>query len=219
MMHSDAATRGRHTIHHDEHASPFSDPDARFAAGRMGMAIFLISLAVLFVAGIVGYAVIRINFMKSAELTWPSDMPPLPLSLVLSTVILIASSCTLHGALNGIREDMTQRASRLMAATTVMGVGFMLLQAWAWSSWFASVGGLWEDSQPHRWALASFYVLTGIHALHVVGGLVPMFIVTIKAFRKRYSAAHYAGIYYCNMYWHFLGVVWLVLYLILLLGS
>lgn len=183
------------------------------------MILFLISLAVLFVAGIVGYVVIRVNFMRSPDVAWPSDVPPLPWILLLSTAVLIVSSCTLHAALTSAREDQLRATSRLMLATTLLGVLFLVMQYGAWTTWFAGVSGSWEDSQPHRWALASFYVLTGIHAAHVLGGIVPLLIATVKSFKRRYSSSDFAGIYYCAMYWHFLGVVWIVLYLTLAIGN
>lgn len=194
--------------------SPFRTASERFAAGRMGMLIFLVSLAILFIASLVGYGVIRIQLSG-----WPRDLPPLPLVLLVSTMILILSSCVLQAALISIRENKCARTARLMLATTLLGLLFLIMQAFAWNHWFAAVGDQWNDSQPYRWALASFYVLTGIHALHVVGGIAPMIVVTANAIRGRYDAQRHAGIHYCAMYWHFLGGVWIVLYLTLLIGT
>ena len=56
-----------------------------------------------------------------------------------------------------------------------------------------------------------FYFLTGLHAAHVIGGMVALAIVTANAFRGRYTATRAAGVGHCAAYWHFLDVVWLVM--------
>ena len=65
----------------------------------------------------------------------------------------------------------------------------------------------------------TFYVLTALHALHVLGGLPPMLIVTVRALRMGYGPSDHRGLVYCAMYWHFLDAVWIVLYAILWIGS
>lgn len=180
----------------------------------MGMLVFLLSLAVLFIASLIGYVIIRVQLPH-----WPQDLPPLPLALLVSTMLLIVSSCTLHAATISVRMNQLPRTAWLMAATTTLGVLFLIMQALAWSHWFGAIGDQWPDSQAYRWALASFYVLTGIHALHVLGGIAPMVITTVQALRERYNAEDHAGLHYCTMYWHFLGAVWIVLYATLLIGT
>jgi len=202
-------------------SSPFRTESARFIAGRFGMALFIVSLAVLFAASLVGYVVIRLY----AD-TWPDDLPPLPRTLWLSTLVLAVSSWTMQAALNAIRGGDGARLKRMMLATTLFAGVFLLLQAFCWSVWFTELEEFWpaahlEDAEAgvHRWALTSFYVLTGLHALHVIGGLLPMIVVTARAFADRYSAKRYNGVHYCMMYWHFLGVVWVILFLTLLIGT
>jgi cytochrome c oxidase subunit III len=202
-------------------ASPFRTESARFLAGRFGMALFLVSLAMLFAASLVGYLVIRLY----AE-NWPDDLPPLPRTLWISTLILVVSSYTMQQALNAVRRDETARLKRMMLTTTLLAGVFLVLQAYCWTAWFAQLGELWHppaadevEQAVHRWALTSFFVLTGLHALHVIGGLAPMILVTARALADRYSAARHHGVHYCMMYWHFLGVVWVILFTTLLIGT
>ncbi|HET9929853.1 MAG TPA: cytochrome c oxidase subunit 3, partial [Polyangiaceae bacterium] len=65
----------------------------------------------------------------------------------------------------------------------------------------------------------TFYVLTGLHAAHVVGGFVPAGIVFARARRREYSSSRHEGVLLCTQYWHYLGVVWLALFLVLELSS
>lgn len=203
-------------------ASPFRNAAARYAAGRMGMFLFLASLAMLFVAGLVGYGIIRINAPA-----WPVDLPHLPRTLLISTALLAISSGSIQLAFSSARSRQLHRATWLMLLTLALGAAFLFMQLVAWFSWLSDVADWWAESEAYRWALTSFYVLTGIHALHVLGGLIPIAVSTVTIRRRAAKAdsdeasttVPHAGIHYCALYWHFLGIVWLVLYLVLLIGT
>ena len=57
----------------------------------------------------------------------------------------------------------------------------------------------------------TFYMLTGLHALHVIGGFVPLVIVLNKAKGREYSSSNHEGVKLCAQYWDYLGVIWLCL--------
>lgn len=192
---------------------PFSAPKDRQAAGVFGMWLFLVTLGVLFLTSILGYLVVRLN-PDPAEPFIPLDAPPLPRMLLLSTAALLASSATIHATVRAIRAGAQARASTAAGLTLLLAMAFLAVQAWAWLDlWRAE---LRIDDSLYAW---TFYVLTGLHAAHVVGGLVPLAIVCIRARAGRYTPEHPEGVVYCAMYWHFLDAVWLVLYATLWLGS
>lgn len=172
-------------------------------AGRFGVAVLIVSLTVLFAASMVGFLVVR-----AQTVAWRAEgLPPLPRGLWASTAAILAASLAVHGALRAARRD-AQRALRFrMAATTALGGAFLLLQLWNWESLMAS-GMLPTTRSLYAFV---FFVMTGLHAAHVVGGLVPLAIVTDRAFQGRYGPARHAGVLYCAMYWHFLDGVWLAL--------
>lgn len=180
------------------------------------MRVFLVSLGMLFAASLVGFAVVR--WQLGQRSLWPADLPPLPSGLLLSTLILIASSVTMQWALNGIRAGRGERLRSGLLLTMLLGIGFLLMQMRCWLVWLAPISQQWSQADEFRFALTSFYVLTGLHALHVVGGIVPMAIVTRNAFRDAYSADFFPGVQYTAMYWHFLGAVWIILYAALWIG-
>lgn len=194
--------------------SAFATDRARFRAGVFGMGLFLASLGMLFAASLIGYLVIRIQLPY-----WPEDLPPLPRVLWISTLLLAISSATMQIAVNAARGDRQRELRRMMIITTVLAAMFLVFQAAAWTFWLEEIAARWNTSQPYRWALSSFYVLTGLHALHVVGGVIPMIVVTRRAVAGRYASGRYQGVQCCAMYWHFLGAVWVVLFLVLLVGT
>ena len=192
---------------------PFEGPRARHGAGVFGMWLFLVTLAVLFVATILGYLVVRLN-PDPAEPFLPEDAPALPRTLLLSTVLLLASSGVMHATVRSVRRGDSVAAGRRAGVTLALALGFLALQGWAWVD-------LWRQQlrigdSLYAW---TFYVLTGLHAAHVIGGLVPLAVVWVRARRGRYSPDHPEGVVYCAMYWHFLDAVWIALYATLWLGS
>lgn len=190
--------------------TPFDDPKARFQAGLFGMWLFLVVLAVLFVSAILGYLVVRVD--NGSDFI-PPDAPALPPLLLASTGLLAASSVTMQRAANaGRRGDPAQGG--MMAATIGLALGFLLLQGIAWTQMLAQ--NLGPSDNLYGW---TFYVLTAMHAAHVIGGLPAMAITAFKASRAAYSPENHRGIVYCAMYWHFLDGAWLVLYATLWLGS
>ncbi len=193
--------------------SPFTDPQARQSAGMLGIRLFLVSLGMLFGACLIGYLAIR--FARTDEPL--ADLPPLPAILWLSTLLLLLSSGTMQWALASARRDRQGALRAAMVATTLLGFGFLAVQAVCWIEWADPLAESLDETQ-RIYVLTSFYVLTGIHAVHVIGGLIPLLVVSRNAFRGRYGAQEHAAVQYCGMYWHFLDAVWVVLFVTLMVG-
>lgn len=193
----------------------FADPDAAFSAGRFGMALLLASLGMLFAASVLGYVILRVQAIGELE-----NVPGLPGALWVSTLVLIASSGTIHLALMAARNSHRALGSAALAISLLLGLVFLGLQSIAWRELLAQHQAMWDEvADLPRYMIASFYVLTALHAAHVVGGIVPLAVVTARSMRGRYDAEHHEGVYYCGMYWHFLDGVWIVLFFTLLIGS
>ncbi len=195
--------------------TPFDNSATRFKAGRLGVRLFLVSLGMLFGATLVVFVVIRIQTAAA----WPTDLPALPGLLWLSTGFLIVSSGTMQGALHAARADHAGTVRLMMWLTLILGLAFLALQALCWSEWLVVVSERWFDSAEYRFALSNFYVLTGLHAAHVVGGLVPLIIVTHRSRDGVYTSESHAGLAHAATYWHFLDAVWLVLFVTLMFGA
>ncbi len=185
-------------------SGPVSSPPG---AGRLGMSIFIASLSMLFAASFIGYLVVR----SRAEVWPPPGMPSLPRGLWWSTLILIISSITMQNALSGVRRNSQKAVSIGLLLTLILGLAFLVNQ---FINWLALREGLLHITVPDTAKLYvfTFYMLTVLHGIHVIGGLIPMSIVTARAFQGRYNSDWHPGVLYCTMYWHFLGVVWLVLF-------
>ena len=177
----------------------------------MGMYILLLSLGMLFASGLLGYVVIR---MEDTAVWPPEGMSGLPWLLVVSTFLIIISSGSMwlanRSAINGSRAALQGG----MMITLVLGLGFLAFQVLAWLDMAEGKASFTE----HLYAW-SFYFLTALHAAHLIGGLIPMLVVTARSFGKGYSPQNHRGVTYLAMYWHFLDGAWLILFLTLIWGS
>lgn len=193
------------------HDSPFEDESDRYAAGRFGMVLFLVSLVMIFAAAILAYVVVRLQ----QNGPWPPPgMPELSGLFIISTIVIVVSSITMACASHAARIGANTALKTWIILTLLLGIAFLVLQAIAW----IEMAMAHLDITEHLYAW-SFYVLTGLHAMHVIGGVIPLLVVTIRAFKKAYSPTNHRGVAYVGMYWHFLDVAWLVLYASLLWGS
>lgn len=177
----------------------------RRSLGYLGMVIFLGSWAMMFGAMFFVYAGLR---AKAA--TWPpAGALPLPLLLPgLSTVILLASSATLHQGLQRVRQGRARDFAPWLVATLAIGVAFLALQAYIWLDLHA------EGLKPSSGAYGSiFYTLTAFHFLHVVVGLGLLAWVTPASLGGSEVARHQLRIKLTSMFWHFVTVVWVAIYL------
>jgi len=186
---------------------PFRDVHYR----TLGMWLFLISLSALFAATMIGYLIFAIVRFGEAP-----DLPGLPGVLAISTVVILVSSGTLQWARASIRRDRTRGLKVGVVLTLLLGLVFLALQTVAWFDWIDRAVSEFE-ADDYRFAAAAFLVLSGVHAVHVIGGLIPMIVVLIRSFLGHYSAADYHGVNNLAMYWHFLDVVWIIMYVALLI--
>ena len=179
------------------------------------MFLFLVSVGMLFGATLIATLVVR--FAPASGQAWHGI--DLPWELGLSTLLLAVSSATCEAALRRIRRGDCRGLHRWLTATLIVGLVFLLVQAWCWSSIVRSID--WTRVIDERTlALAAWLVvvLTVVHALHVIGGLVPMAIARRRSALRRYTASQHAGVERVRTYWHFLGAVWVILLLTMLVA-
>lgn len=172
-------------------------------SGALALNLFLMALGMFFAASVVGFLLIR-----ARQPEWPpAGSPPLPGGLWLATFVLVAGSVAAQLALGAIRKG-SQRGLRIgVAATLGLTILFLAVQAMNWSE--LAREGLTPGRNLYGFA---FYMLTGLHAAHVVGGLVVLVLVASKAFRGGYSAGYHPGVRSAAVYTHFLTVVWIVMF-------
>jgi len=174
-------------------------------AGKFGMWLFLVSLTMLFAGSLIGYIVVRLR----AETWRPENMPALPTGLWISTVLLIVCSIAIHRALVSVRRDRMPMLRLMLVMGLVLGAAFLVNQV---INWLAMINIELPPTSRNLFTF-TFYMLTGLHAAHVIGGLIQLSVVNTRAYRGAYSSTYHPGVTYSVMYWHFLDVVWLVMFI------
>ncbi len=172
--------------------------------GRFGLQIFLASLTFIFGATLLLYVIL----MRTQEAPVIGVLEFVRGGVILSTILLIASSWTLRTATRAItKHDNRPELAKWLVATLYLGYAFVASQSWVWFRlWRAGVA---MDATNRHAAL--FVVLTVLHALHVVGGIVRLHQVTARAKLGQYSRASSEPVTNAALYWHYLDVVWLVM--------
>lgn len=142
----------------------------------------------------------------------------LPQQFWISSAIILFSSVTMILSQWAYGSDRKGYGNLFMGVTLILGVLFSLFQ---WLGWKELVrNGIFLSPADGQGALISgsfIYVLTGLHLLHLFGGLIALFITLIKGFMGKYSSANTHGVKLAAIYWHFLGGLWIYLFLFLTL--
>jgi cytochrome c oxidase subunit III len=187
-----------------------SDQTVRFDSQKSRILTFFLLLAVLMTFGglVAAYVVISTNNVAEWK---PFD---LPMQLWISTAIILASSLTYHFATTAIEGNHQEAAKKWLLATTVLGAAFLSSQILSWVA--LKSRGLYMTGNPY---VGFFYLLTAVHAVHVLGGVSALGSVLLRSWlptvdpesiHKRAALAKVVG-----WYWHFMGALWLVLFTLL----
>jgi cytochrome c oxidase subunit III len=170
---------------------------------------FLLLVVLMTFGGLIGaYVVIATNNVAEWR---PFD---LPIQVWISTMIIITSSIVYHFAQRAIYANDHSRSQKLLIATTILGAAFISSQILAWMALVNR--GLYMSGNPYA---GFFYILTGIHALHVIGGVIALGAIYLRT----RTATEYGPelLYRRNLarsvgwYWHFMGAIWIVLFFLL----
>jgi cytochrome c oxidase subunit 3 len=137
----------------------------------------------------------------------------LPSIFIISTGIIVLSSLTLLWAYQSAKKDNASGIRTGMLLTLLLGIAFTISQFMAWGQLVDQgifIGG--KTSNPSG---SFLYVISGLHLLHVVGGILMLIYVCIKSFRGFYHSKNLLGLQLCSIYWHFLDLLWIYLLLFL----
>lgn len=146
--------------------------------------------------------------VRRAESDWRAG--PVPPLLWINTAVLLASSVAMEWARARGRADHLDHLRTGLAVTTVLGTAFLAGQAIAWRQ-LTSVG-VSLAAGPHS---AFFYLLTGAHALHVLGGVGALFYALVRARRALVAASAARVVTPVAIYWHFVDALWLYVFALL----
>ncbi len=177
-------------------------------AGKLGMWVFLVS-EIMFFTGLIGsYIVLRLG-----SAGWPIPGETLNTGLLaVNTLVLITSSLTMALALNAAQQGQRVSLKRFLLATALLGLTFLGIKGYdylhMWHRGFAISSSLFGSC---------YYLLTGFHALHVFSGVIVILVLFKAAGSPALSQTTVGRVEYSGLYWHFIDIVWVILFAILCL--
>ncbi len=189
----------------------------------------LVSIVMLF-AGLTSAYLVRQGEGKWVEFSIPG-------TFAISTLIILISSVSMQWAVASVKKGNTRNLKKALLITLLLGVAFAGSQYVAWSQLYhngiaftgrvsdiktnfnyipAGKETVAEAGDVGNVAGSFLYVITGLHVLHLIAGILSLFVVFSRARRNKYSSENYNGVKICAIYWHFLDGLWVYLFLFLL---
>lgn len=172
---------------------------------KFALWLFIITIVMIFAALTSAYIV------RKGEGNWV--VFDLPVEMYFTTAMLFVSSITMHWAYIAAKRNELERVKLAISITFLLGITFLTGQVMVW-------GALVETN--HYWvgnpSETFIYVLTGLHMLHLVSGIIFLLIVLIATFKYKVHSKNLTQIQMCTTYWHFLDGLWIYLFVFLLLN-
>jgi cytochrome c oxidase subunit 3 len=184
-------------VEHHEH------PDFRM----IGLYIFLISDSMTFI----GFFAALLIYRAIMPVWPPEGMPEFELLIpIINTAILVTSSFVMHEGQKALKQDNIRGLQKWFGITAAMGAVFLAGQVYEYSHA--------EFSLTTNLLASCFYVLTGFHGLHVMTGVLLILCVLWRSREPgHYSSGSHFGVEAAEIYWHFVDVIWLVLFVLVYL--
>jgi len=172
--------------------------------GIVGMTCLILAESAIFVIFVVAYI-----FYIGKSLTGPTPKDVLELP-ILTTICLLSSSLTVHAAVSTLRKGKNQLCSLWLAATVLLGGIFLAGTAHEWYDL------IYKHGLTIRTNLfgTTFYSLVGLHATHVVVGLILLSLALLFSVRGEVKEEHCEKLEVLSLYWHFVDGVWVVVFLV-----
>jgi len=137
----------------------------------------------------------------------------LPFAFTISTIIIVLSSATFYYGLFSIKKGKIEAAKISISLTLLLGLLFILSQFLGWSNLYQK--GVYAVGNQSTQQSSYLYLLTVLHVAHLIGGLISLLVVLVKTIKGKYSSTNFLGVQVSITYWHFLGGLWIYLFLFL----
>jgi cytochrome c oxidase subunit 3 len=172
--------------------------------GTVGMACLILAEAAIFIIFVVAYI-----FYIGKSLSGPTPAQVLELP-IFGTICLLSSSITVHFAVSALRKENLRACTTYLAGTVLLGSIFLATTA---REWYHLIH---DEGLTIRTNLfgTTYYSLVGLHATHVVVGLLMLTTALVLSLRSRVTQEHAEKLEVLSLYWHFVDAVWVVVFLV-----
>lgn len=186
------------------------DQAPAIAPSKLNLWLFMLASSMLFAAVISAFIVHRPDAEQKSAWT----VFDLPVYFFYSLIIVILSSLTIQYAYNMAKKDELSSNRWLIGTTWILGILFCLSQFLGWRQ-LISLDLTFVNSRPEDISASYVYVITALHVVHVLGGIVLLSINWVQAMKFNVHKKSLTLMSITNTYWHFVGLLWILLYLFL----
>jgi cytochrome c oxidase subunit III len=172
--------------------------------GTVGMACLIIAEAAIFIIFVVAYI-----FYIGKSLSGPTPAQVLELP-IFGTICLLSSSFTVHYAVAALRKNNLRGTTLGLASTVLLGTIFLITTA---REWYHLIHDEGLTIQTNLFG-TTYYSLVGLHATHVVVGLIMLSLVLFFSLTGRLKEEHEKKLDVLSLYWHFVDAVWVIVFLV-----
>jgi cytochrome c oxidase subunit 3 len=137
----------------------------------------------------------------------------LPLAFYISTAVILISSLTLHIALRSFKKRNMLLHNNMIIITFILGIAFAILQYYGFKGLYEHT--VWDNNVSFQYLI----VIVLVHALHILGGVVALFILFLQSLNKRKKIYSSTGHEIVSTYWHFVDILWIYLFIFFLLNQ
>ncbi len=195
-------------VDHAHGVEPAETPLTPESWGKLGMWVFLAGDAMSFGTLLAGYAILRGN-----SANWPVPTEILGISLTaFMTFLLICSSVTMVKGLDAIKRGDQAGLVKFLWLTVGGGIIFLGLQAYEWTHLIQVGLGLADNKWGDSLFGTTFYIITGFHGMHVTGGVIYLAVIAMRGAKGAYSATNWNEVEIAGLYWHFVDLVWILVF-------
>jgi cytochrome c oxidase subunit III len=171
--------------------------------GTVGMACLILAESAIFIIFVVAYVY---YIGKSLSGPTPAEALEVP---IFGTICLLSSSITIHFAEAALRKNNLRRFTMYLGGTVLLGLIFLVTTA---QEWYHLIHDKGLTIRTNLFG-TTYYSLVGLHASHVVAGLIMLGIVLMFSMRGRVTEKHSQRVETIALYWHFVDAVWVVVFL------
>jgi cytochrome c oxidase subunit 3 len=178
--------------------APWKLPDR----GIVGMACLIMAESAIFIIFVIAYV-----YYIGKSLSGPTPKQVLELPIV-ATICLLSSSITVHAAVSALRKDKVAACSGWLGATILLALVFLFYTA---KEWYELIYHYGLTIKTNLFG-TTFYSLVGLHATHVVVGLIMLTVAMTAGLRNAMNVHHAEKLEVLSLYWHFVDAVWVVVF-------
>lgn len=137
---------------------------------------------------------------------------PLPVAFFISTAVVLLSSATLHTALRSFRQRRMSLHRSMVTLTFILGLAFTILQYVGFKELYAQM--TWDNNVAFQYLI----VIVLVHALHILGGVVALFILFLQTYSRKVKTYSATALEITGTYWHFVDLLWIYLFLFFIMN-